>query len=213
MPNNLPHKLPSNWPKIRLAVLAVAFALLIGLAGYSAWRINSGTSPTATASIPAIKPVQFALTDQNGQPVDESLFKKGKWTAVFFGYTYCPDFCPLTLQHLAATKQALGPKADDLQIVFISVDPARDTPENLKAYLNSGGFPPGVTGLTGTPAELDKVMKAFGAYAERKDQDGGYLMNHTVYVYLLDPKGESAGLMGWGMQPDQMADYITRIMK
>ncbi len=198
---------------LRLIILGLAFAVLIGAGIYSAVRLNTKPQMASMDNVAAVREVSFNLTDQNGQPVDQSVFK-GKWSAVFFGYTYCPDFCPLTLQHLAATKAALGDKADDLQIIFVSVDPERDTPENLKAYLNSGGFPEGVIGLTGSQAELDKVTKAFGAHAERQpEQDGGYLINHTVYVHVLDPKGKSAGLMGWGMMPDQMADYIARLMK
>ena len=82
----------------------------------------------------------FQLVDQEGRPVDESLLE-GKWSLVFFGFTYCPDFCPTTLAALEATKQRLGDKARDLQIVFISVDPERDTPQALKDYLSSDGFP------------------------------------------------------------------------
>lgn len=198
---------------LRLIIIGLALLLLLAAGVYSAVRLNSKPVTTPTSNVPAVKEVSFTLTDQNGQPVTQEVFK-GKWTAVFFGYTYCPDFCPLTLQHLAETKRILGDKADDLQIIFISVDPARDTPENLKAYLNSGGFPPGVIGLTGSEAELEKVTRAFGAHAEKQpEQDGGYLINHTVYVHILDPKGKSAGLIGWGMMPDQMADYIARIMK
>ena len=87
----------------------------------------------------------FQLVDQQGRPVDESLLQ-GRWSLVFFGFTYCPDFCPTTLQALDATKQQLGDRADDLQIVFISIDPERDTPQMLKDYLSSDGFPEGVIG-------------------------------------------------------------------
>src|ERR1700754_2682307 len=85
----------------------------------------------------------FQLVNQDGRAVDQTILN-GKWTLVFFGFTYCPDYCPTTLSMLAATKAELGDRADDVQIVFISVDPERDTPQALKDYLSSDGFPQGV---------------------------------------------------------------------
>lgn len=102
----------------------------------------------------------FILTDQNGKTVDQTILN-GKWTLVFFGFTYCPDYCPTTLGVLNAVQERMGDKAEDLQIVFISIDPERDTPQMLKDYLSSDGFPDGVIGLTGTPEQVAKAAKAY----------------------------------------------------
>ncbi|MCQ3971501.1 SCO family protein, partial [Klebsiella pneumoniae] len=106
------------------------------------------------------------LVNQDGRPVDQTMLN-GKWSLVFFGFTYCPEFCPTTLAMLDATKRELGRDGEDLQIVFVSVDQERDTPAALKEYLASPGFPEGVIGLTGTPDQVAAVAKAYGAYYEK----------------------------------------------
>jgi protein SCO1/2 len=154
----------------------------------------------------------FTLVDQYGHTVDQSVLT-GKWTAVFFGYTYCPDVCPLTLQSLAATKKAMGDKGKDLQVVFITVDPARDTPAALKTYLESGGFPQGVIGLTGTQTQVDAVEKAYGVTAEREpDKGGGYSFSHTAFIYLMNPKGEYASVLAEDLPADKSAAMVKEIM-
>ena len=105
----------------------------------------------------------FQLVDQDGRTVDQTMLD-GKWSLVFFGFTYCPDYCPTTLTGLAATKARMGDKAKDLQIAFVSVDPQRDTPRALKDYLSSDGFPEGVVGLTGTPDQIATVAREYRAF-------------------------------------------------
>src|SRR5471032_1924449 len=109
----------------------------------------------------------FHLVDQNGRPRDQSMLK-GKWSAVFFGYTFCPDVCPTTLQALADAETRLGPGAARLQVVFVTVDPARDTPGQLKAYLSSSAFPKGAVGLTGAPAEVAAAAKAYKVFYQNQ---------------------------------------------
>ena len=153
----------------------------------------------------------FQLVDQEGRPVDESLLE-GKWSLVFFGFTYCPDFCPTTLAALEATKQRLGDKAKDLQIVFISVDPERDTPQALKDYLSSDGFPEGVIGLTGTPAQVRAAADAYRAYYQKVGEGEGYTMNHSLTVYLMGPDGTFRTAVAEELGPERSAAIIERAM-
>ena len=153
----------------------------------------------------------FQLVDQEGRPVDESLLQ-GKWSLVFFGFTYCPDFCPTTLAALEATKQRLGDKAKDLQIIFISVDPERDTPQALKDYLSSDGFPEGVIGLTGTPAQVRAAADAYRAYYQKVGEGEGYTMNHSLTVYLMGPDGTFRTAVAEELGPERSAAIIERAM-
>ena len=153
----------------------------------------------------------FQLVDQEGRPVDESLLE-GKWSLVFFGFTYCPDFCPTTLAALEATKQRLGDKAKDLQIVFISVDPERDTPQALKDYLSSDGFPEGVIGLTGTPEQVRAAADAYRAYYQKVGEGEGYTMNHSLTVYLMGPDGRFRTAVAEELGPANSARVIERAM-
>ena len=199
--------------KFRLAIIAAAFLALIGLAGLNYYLTLSRPH---TGSMTDVDPSKlpggpFTLVDQNGQSVTEAMLQ-GKWTAVFFGYTYCPDFCPLTLQALAQVQQKLGGKAKDFQVVFISVDPARDTPANLKAYLDSGGMPRGAVGLTGTPEQIADVIKAYRTTAQKVGEGDTYTYQHTTAVYLMDPKGRYNSSYGYGLQPDEMAEMIKDAM-
>ncbi len=131
----------------------------------------------------------FHLTDQDGRAVDQSVLK-GKWSLVFFGYTSCPDVCPATLQTLAAAQDRLGADAAKTQVVLITVDPERDSPAQLKAYLAQPGFPRRAIGLTGTPEQVAAVARAYHAfYRKHPRPDGGYDMDHSGFVYLMDPKG------------------------
>ena len=131
----------------------------------------------------------FHLLDVNGRPVDQRVLD-GKWSAIFFGYTNCPDTCPATLQALNAAGQAMGGDRRRFQVVFISVDPARDTPAEMKLYAGSQGYPPGgLLGLTGTPAEVKQVADEYHAFYAREGSEPGYAVQHSAAVYLMDPQG------------------------
>ena len=153
----------------------------------------------------------FQLVDQNGRAVDESLLE-GKWSAVFFGFTWCPDYCPTTLQTLDQAQQRLGDQADDLQIVFISVDPERDTPEALRDYLASDGFPEGVIGLTGAPGQVEAAARAYRAFYERVPQGDTYTMNHSLTVYLMNPQGTFVQPLSAEQGPERLAELIRGAM-
>jgi protein SCO1/2 len=153
----------------------------------------------------------FQLVDHDGRPVDQTMLE-GKWSLVFFGFTYCPDYCPTTLAALDATKQRLGDQAKDLQIVFVSVDPERDTPKALKDYLSSDGFPEGVIGLTGTPAQVKAAADAYRAYYQKVGEGEGYTMNHSLTVYLMGPDGQFRTAVAEELGPERSADVIRRAM-
>ena len=153
----------------------------------------------------------FQLVDHDGRPVDESMLE-GKWSLVFFGFTYCPDYCPTTLQVLDATKQRLGDKAKDLQIVFVSIDPERDTPQALKDYLSTDGFPEGVIGLTGTPEQVRAAADAYKAHYQKVGEGEGYTMNHTLTVYLMGPDGEFRTAVAEELGPERSASVIEQAM-
>lgn len=153
----------------------------------------------------------FQLVNQDGRPVDQTMLE-GRWSLVFFGFTYCPDYCPTTLQALEATKQRLGARAKDVQIVFISVDPQRDTPQALKDYLSSDGFPEGVIGLTGTPEQVRAAADAYRAYYQKVGEGEDYTMNHSLTVYLMGPDGRFRTAVAEELGPETSAEVIERAM-
>jgi len=173
------------WAAAALAAVAGA-AILLGDLQQS--NRNGATLPGA-ARIGG----PFTLTSHEGQRYSsESL--AGRPHLVFFGFTHCPDVCPTTLLEVTRHMEELGPKADRLVALFITVDPARDTPELLKTYLSA--FDKRIIGLTGTEAELAEVRKLYRAYAEKvPGKDGGYTMNHTASVYLMDRTGNLVSTM------------------
>lgn len=152
----------------------------------------------------------FQLVNQDGQPVDQTMLD-GKWSLVFFGFTYCPDYCPTTLQTLAATREQLGSAANDLQIVFITIDPERDTPQALKDYLSSDGFPPGVIGLTGTNEQVAEAARVYRASYSKVGEGEGYTMNHTLTVYLMGPDGRFRSALAHDLGPERSAQLIRRV--
>ena len=153
----------------------------------------------------------FQLIDQDGRPADQTILN-GKWSVVFFGFTYCPDYCPTTLGVLKATQDRLGDQARDLQIVFVSIDPERDTPQTLKDYLSSEGFPRGVIGLTGTPEQVAGAARAYRALYSKEGQGEGYTMQHSLTLYLMGPDGRFRAALAHDLGPERSADVIRRAM-
>ncbi len=168
------------------------------------------TTPVTSTGQPSVGG-PFQLVDQDGRTVDQTLLS-GKWSLVFFGFTYCPDFCPTTLAALDATQKQLGAKGDDVQIVFISVDPSRDTPQALKDYLSSEGFPAGVIGLTGSETQVKAAADAYRAYYQKVGEGEGYTMNHSLTVYLMGPDGKFRTALAHDLGPERAAQLIERVM-
>ena len=153
---------------------------------------------------------QFALVDQRGNPVDQTIFE-GHPTLLFFGYTHCPDVCPTTMGEMQGWFSALGESAKSLRAVFVTVDPARDTPQILGDYVSF--VSDRITGITGPQAEIDKVIKDWGAVAEKVPQDdGSYLMNHTASVFLVNSKGQFQGTIAYGEDTSTALEKIKRLV-
>jgi protein SCO1/2 len=191
-------------------IFALAAASLALAACGPAKQVQSGGEPVASGV--ALIGGPFQLVNQDNRPVDQHLLE-GKWSAVFFGYTYCPDVCPTTLQTLAQAKAQLGGAAKDLQVVFVSIDPDRDTPAQMKAYLATPAFPQPTLGLTGTAAQVAAAAKAYRVYYQKQGTGEGYSVNHSAIIYLMDPQGKFDRVMAESLTPAQIATQIREAMK
>jgi len=169
-------------------LILVLGAFVAGLALCFGVILLATGSRTATSALQAAAiGGPFRLVDQDGRAVTEQDLK-GKPFLVFFGFTHCPDVCPTTLFDVSEVMRNLGGDADRTAALFITVDPERDTPDMLKDYL--GSFDPHVRGLTGDAAMLAAVAKAYRVYFKKVPLDqGGYTMDHTAIVYLMDKDG------------------------
>jgi protein SCO1/2 len=158
---------------------------------------------------------RFTLTDMNGQTVTDKTYA-GKYMLVYFGYTYCPDVCPTGLTEMSNTLDALGELADKIQPIFISVDPDRDTPEQLKEYTSY--FHPRLIGLTGTHEQVAAAAKAYRVYYAKvasKDADADpddYTFDHSAVTYLMDPKGVFVQHFSHGTSAENMANRLREIL-
>jgi protein SCO1/2 len=197
--------------RFRIVVLSACVVLAAAVAAFVLIRPPGAAQTTVATGAPAIGG-PFQLVDQDGRAADQRLLN-GKWTAMFFGYTFCPDACPTTLQALAAVQDQLGPRAKDFQIVFVSVDPERDTPAKLKDYLNSHGFPKGVFGLTGTPEQVARAAKAYHIYYQRNGNGPNYMMDHSTATYLMDPNGRFVAVLALNESPQAEAARIIKEMQ
>jgi protein SCO1/2 len=188
--------------KRTLILLTLLLAALLVLTGVAVRRgVLSPPRQTSLIGGP------FQMVDQSGRTVDQGVLK-GKWSAVFFGFTYCPEACPTTLLALGQTEALLGPRAREFQTVFISVDPARDTPVKLSQYLANSAFPRQVFGLTGTQAQVDQAAKAYHVYYQKAGSGADYTVNHSTITYLMNPKGRFACVLPYGATPQEMAQRI-----
>jgi protein SCO1/2 len=199
--------------RVRILLVA-ACVVLAAAAAVLAWRSTLAPGRGAVVGQTGVAAIggPFTLVDQDGRPQTEAMLK-GKWSAVFFGFTYCPDVCPTTLQTLAQAQDQLGPKAKDLQVLFISVDPARDTPAQLKTYLSSPVFPKGTRGLTGSPEQVAAAAKAYRAYFQKEGDGADYVVNHSSAVYLMDPHGHFNRVLAHGLTPDEITRQIAEAMR
>lgn len=152
----------------------------------------------------------FQLTDQSGRTVtDKDL--KGKPTLVFFGFTHCPEICPTTLYEITQVLDVLKDDAADVNAMFVSVDPERDSQEMLKTYLSS--FHPRITGLTGTPEEIASIARSYRVYYKKVPLEGGdYTMDHTAVVYLFDKDGEFVAPLNVRQEPEKAAQKVRELL-
>jgi protein SCO1 len=154
----------------------------------------------------------FALTDQTGKRVTDKDFR-GRYLLVFFGFTNCPDVCPSALLVMAAALDKLGPKGQKITPVFITVDPERDTPAQLATYLKS--FHPSLVGLSGTPAEIEAVTKAYRVYVKKvadPKSSAGYTFDHSAIIYLMGPDGAYLAHFTHASNVDTMAERLAKLL-
>jgi protein SCO1 len=187
-----------------LAALALAFAVITGLA------VRKGVlGPPQEQSAAIGGP--FHLVAQTGRPADANLLK-GKWSAVFFGYTNCPDACPTTLFALGEVEKQLGPKAADFQTVFVSVDPTRDTPQKLASYMSNTAFPRHAVALTGSDADVAQAAKAYKVFYQRAGEGADYTVNHSTFTYLMNPNGRFTCVIPYNASPQEIVGHVEKAM-
>ncbi|HXS38733.1 MAG TPA: SCO family protein [Stellaceae bacterium] len=188
-----------------LFIFLAALLIIIGGVVYEQYRLGGAENATPAVGGP------FALVDQNGVARRDTDFR-GKVMLIYFGYTYCPDACPTTLQAITNTLDLLGKDAAKVQPLFISVDPARDTQEQLRAY--AANFHSGILYLTGAPEELKKVEREFHVYVAKVPQSGSddYLIDHSSIIYVMGSDGRYLGQMPTGLPPKVMAATVERYL-
>lgn len=163
----------------------IAWTLAGLIAAAAVWLLATGNPLAPGPGAP------FSLIDQEGRNVTERDFR-GRPYGIYFGYTRCPDVCPTTLSDYQLWRQALGPAADGFRLVFVTVDPARDTPQMLKGYLAS--FSDSVIGLSGSEEAIADIVRRYGIYRRKvPGEDGDYTVDHTATVFLIDRHGRFFG--------------------
>jgi protein SCO1/2 len=193
--------------------IRLLLVIIIAFAGGSLAAIllrSSGEPPAQTAK--ALIGGPFSLADHEGKRVTEQDFR-GKHMLVVFGYTTCPDVCPAEMQAMANALDELGAKADRVTPVFITVDPERDTVERVADYVKN--FHARFVGLTGSPEEIKQAAKAYRVYyakASDKGSAAGYLMDHSAFIYLMNPQGEYVTHFSYGAPPEKIASGIEKAM-
>lgn len=192
-------------------VLWVAVLALAGVLGWLTLTITQSKQQVADAPFG----VPFQLIDQTGKPITEQAFR-GKPTALFFGFTHCPEVCPTTLFELDGWLKTVDPDGTGLQAYFVTVDPERDTPELLGRYI--ANVTDRVIGIAGAPDKIAEVIKGFKVYAKKiptdeKNPDGDYTMDHTASVFLLDAEGRFKGTISYGENTDVAQQKLANLLK
>ena len=176
-------------------MLWLLVALVIGVGLVAMFAPNRATPPERESVYSASIGGPFALTAPDGSRVTDQTLK-GKPFAIFFGFTRCPDVCPTTLSRMAQLRKQLGQDGDKFRIVFVSVDPGYDSPEDIGRYVALFGTP--ILGLTGTDAEVDSAVKAYRAFYQKVPTKGGdYTIDHTASVYLMDASGKLQSIIAY----------------
>lgn len=214
-------------PRFPPILLITIFTLLLSLTGLAGCGGSPATTDEGPESVAIVQTEStdsrldvydeiggdFTLTDQSGQPF-RLADSHGKVRLLFFGFTMCPDVCPMTLSKVVQIRSLLGGDSTELQTLFVSVDPERDTPEKLSAYLKF--FDLGETfALTGTPEEVQTVVDLFKASAEKEEPDssGNYSINHTSYLFLIDQHGKTRALFGVSEKIGEIVAAIRELLE
>lgn len=194
--------------RLVLWILVAAMALALGWLTYE-WQRTENELAGKPYGVP------FELVDQTGQPITEAAFR-GRPTALFFGFTHCPEICPTTLFELDGWLRQVDPDGGRIGAYFVTVDPERDTPELLGSYV--AGVSDRIIGISGSPEKIRDMTKGFNIYAKKVPVDaakpeGEYTMDHTASVFLLDAEGRFKGTIAWGENPDIATTKLGNLLK
>lgn len=190
----------------RIRLLAALLAACVITAGALAYFSAGRNTPGALADIGGL----FVLASTTGATVN-SQDLQGKPYAVFFGFTHCPEVCPTTLYEMSSLLAKLGDGAKSFRVFFITVDPERDTLEEMKGYI--ANFDPRIEALVPTPAQLQKIARDFRIYyAKSPTSDGSYTMDHTATVFLMNAQGKFAGTIAFGEAADMREAKLRRLL-
>jgi protein SCO1/2 len=209
----------------RLLIVAALISLLITAAAlfFVFSRLTNTLTDTGSAIVdsenyfdggtvidPPRKLSDFTLTGNDGQPLSLSDLS-GKVTLLYFGYTHCPDVCPITLGDYKQIKAALGAAADQVNFLMISVDGVRDTPEHMQRYL--GAFDPAFLGMTGREDDLKRIGVDFGLYFRANTEQGeNYTVDHTASIFMVDQDGFLRTIFAFGTEPDVITEYVRELL-
>ncbi len=197
----------SRWLAAVLALIALVAAGVMG----ARFLVPGPTGSAQQGAVPIGGP--FRLTDQNGKAVTDQDYR-GRFMLIYFGYTFCPDICPLGLQTIAQALDELPPELQDQIVpIFITIDPARDTVAVMKDYV--AGFHPRLIGLTGSEAEIDQAVRAYRVYASKAATtaaDGSYLVDHSTFTFLMDRNGEYLTHFGHDITAEEMAQKLKELV-
>ena len=196
------------------SVRIVVWVAVLIVAGILGW-LSFGSSRAPEAAVSGPYGVPFTLVAQSGQPINDQAFR-GKPSAVFFGYTHCPDVCPTTLFELNDWLQKVDPDGTKLNAYFVTVDPERDTPAIMDQYVSN--VSKRITGISGDPSKVMDMVKGFRVYAKKvpvdeKQPNGDYTMDHTASVFLLDSAGGFAGTIAYQENPDVAVKKLENLIK
>lgn len=207
-----------NIIKLRRRLIYLLVAIALGFTAINMWMVGTlSTVPNKSAApeqsvAPAAIGGAFSLTDQNGQTVTDAQFR-GKIMLVFFGFTSCPDICPVGLLTMTNVLNKLGADAANVAPIFITLDPERDTSEVIKNYL--ANFHPSITGLTGSPADIEKLTSDYKAYVAKQpaDAQGNYAVDHSGFLYVMDKDGKYLAHFAYNASEDEMVKGLQDFLK
>lgn len=191
--------------KILLSTLAVILGLAVGIYFFRPHTFHGTVIQSPETSY------DFTLSGANGE-VSLSDYR-GKLVLVYFGYTFCPDICPATLANVGQALRSIGAKADDVQLIMVSLDPGRDTPEKLAAYVNH--FHPSFIGITGTQEQVDTVASLYGIFYEKTEGSAAtdYLIDHTATLLVIDREGYLKLVFPFGVTSEEIADDLKYMLR
>jgi protein SCO1/2 len=197
--------------RLRIGLVVLGIVLLFALAGWWALRGRPYSFHGETVEPPA-PAADFTLIGPDGKALSLSDFR-GKLVVLYFGYTSCPDVCPTTMAALAQAMRDLGAKADGVQVVMVTVDPQRDTPDRLNSYVTA--FDPRFIGLSGTPDQIAGAAKAFGVIyqVQAGPSATNYLVDHTAATTVLDKDGRIRLIWPYGTPPEELAADLGQLLR